>query len=96
MGSFVELTAVDGVKIPAYVAKPEGAARGLPQRRAAVAILAAIPLETAPDLDHDHQPRRHQKARQQTGEEQPRHRGFGRNRIKDQRYRRRDDHPKLR
>ena len=28
MGSFVELTAVDGVKIPAYVAKPEGAARG--------------------------------------------------------------------
>ena len=28
MGSFVELTAVDGVKIPAYVAKPEGTARG--------------------------------------------------------------------
>lgn len=28
MGSFVELTAVDGAKIPAYVAKPEGAARG--------------------------------------------------------------------
>lgn len=28
MGSFVELTAVDGAKIPAYVAKPEGAPRG--------------------------------------------------------------------
>ena len=27
MGSFVELTAVDGAKIPAYVAKPEGAPR---------------------------------------------------------------------
>ena len=28
MGSFVELTAVDGAKIPAYVAKPEGTPRG--------------------------------------------------------------------
>ncbi|MDR3066540.1 MULTISPECIES: dienelactone hydrolase family protein [Comamonas] len=28
MGSFVELTAVDGAKIPAYVAMPEGQARG--------------------------------------------------------------------
>lgn len=28
MGSFVELTAVDGVKTPAYVAMPEGQARG--------------------------------------------------------------------
>ena len=28
MGSFVELTAVDGVKIPAYVAMPEGTPRG--------------------------------------------------------------------
>ena len=28
MGSFVELTAVDGAKIPAYVAKPEGQPRG--------------------------------------------------------------------
>ncbi|RGE42106.1 dienelactone hydrolase family protein [Comamonas testosteroni] len=28
MGSFVELTAVDGAKIPAYVAKPEGPPRG--------------------------------------------------------------------
>ena len=28
MGSFVELTAVDGAKIPAYVTKPEGTPRG--------------------------------------------------------------------
>ena len=28
MGSFVELTAVDGAKTPAYVAMPEGQARG--------------------------------------------------------------------
>ena len=28
MGSFVELTAVDGAKTPAYVAMPEGKPRG--------------------------------------------------------------------
>ena len=28
MGGFVELTAVDGAKIPAYVAQPQGKARG--------------------------------------------------------------------
>ena len=28
MGSFVELTAVDGKKIPAWVARPQGQARG--------------------------------------------------------------------